>query len=189
VEHPLFIEHDLVFCSGVASCSTKLPAYAALGWIMVTHRFIRQSVLIAINFPANRIADEALPQGFAKKSYCCPFKVREYRQRGIAHIKLILMDAMPMLSTMHQDRETEPALDDKVIRLREWGTDCAHALPSRHGSAWYIGASNTCPLRLTDPDVSLRHAELFHERGQWHIRDLGVPPGCDRTASFARNSS
>lgn len=87
------------------------------------------------------------------------------------------MDAMLMLSTMLQDRRTESAFDDKVIRLREWGTDCAHALPSQPGSGWYIGASSTCPLRLTDPDVSLRHAELFHERGLWHIRDLDGTTG------------
>lgn len=82
------------------------------------------------------------------------------------------MNVMPMLSTMLQDGETESALDDRVIRLREWGTDYIHALPSPNGPAWYIGSSNICPLRLTDPAVLLRHAELFHERGQWHIRDL-----------------
>jgi len=76
-----------------------------------------------------------------------------------------------MSSTTIHDHKTGPALD-KVIQLREWGTDYTHALPSRGTRSWHIGASNTCALRLTDPDVSLRHAELFYEREQWHIRDL-----------------
>jgi hypothetical protein len=67
--------------------------------------------------------------------------------------------------------KTEFALT-KVVQLREWGTDHVYALPTRHVQNWRIGASNTCPLRLTDPDVALWHAELFHEREQWHIRDL-----------------
>jgi len=70
-----------------------------------------------------------------------------------------------------QDRKTESALN-RVIQLREWGTDHIWELPSRRTQNWRIGASNTCALRLTDPDVALCHAELFHERRQWHLRDL-----------------
>ena len=66
---------------------------------------------------------------------------------------------------------------DAVIQLREWGTDHVHALPSRWVQNWRIGTSDTCALRLTDPHVGLQHAELFHERGQWHIRDLGGTTG------------
>jgi hypothetical protein len=73
---------------------------------------------------------------------------------------------------LDQGHEAELAFGGQVIRLREWGTDCTYELPSRPSRGWCIGASSTCPLRLTDPDVALKHAELFDERGQWHIRDL-----------------
>lgn len=58
------------------------------------------------------------------------------------------------LPTTVHDPAASAAGDDEVIRLREWGTDRAHPLP------------------LIERGVSLRHAELIHERGQWHIRDL-----------------
>jgi hypothetical protein len=78
---------------------------------------------------------------------------------------------------LDQDHETELAFGGQVIRLREWGTDCTYELSSRPGRGWCIGASSTCALRLTDPDVALKHAELFDERGQWHIRDLDGTTG------------
>ncbi len=67
--------------------------------------------------------------------------------------------------------------DDKVIRLREWGTRRTHTLPSRRVHDWHIGTSNTCSLRLVDPSISPQHAVAFRVRGQWHIRDLQSTTG------------
>jgi len=44
-------------------------------------------------------------------------------------------------------------------------------------SSWCIGTGNTALVQLTDRNVSLRHAELFHRRRQWHLRALEGTPG------------
>lgn len=67
--------------------------------------------------------------------------------------------------------------DDEVIRLREWGTDRVHVLPAPPVQGWYVGTSTTCALRLTDRGISLLHAELIHEQGQWRIRVLESAAG------------
>jgi len=71
------------------------------------------------------------------------------------------------------------ALSDQVIRLREWGTDWVHMLPQPPlpdgvGGAppdWLIGTADGCVVRLTDPNVLPRHAQLAY-RHQWWIRAL-----------------
>jgi len=40
-----------------------------------------------------------------------------------------------------------------------------------------IGTSQECALRLDDPHVSRKHAQLSFERGKWQIRDLGSKNG------------
>src|SRR5882672_12283135 len=82
-----------------------------------------------------------------------------------------------MSSTTVQGCENESALEDKVIRLREWGTTRAYGLPSPGDRGWCIGTGNTALVQLTDRNVSLRHAELFHRRRQWHLRALEGTPG------------
>jgi hypothetical protein len=78
------------------------------------------------------------------------------------------------------------AISNEVIRLREWGTDRAHMLPQpssvpdRFGDAppdGVVGSAKGCEVRLIDPRVSPRHAQLAYHRQQWWIRDLGSAAG------------
>lgn len=66
----------------------------------------------------------------------------------------------------------EHGRNDKVIRLRLWGTDVTYALSESAARALYLGASDDCPLRLTDQDIAPMHAKLIREREQWRIRAL-----------------
>jgi Inner membrane component of T3SS, cytoplasmic domain len=62
---------------------------------------------------------------------------------------------------------------DEVIRLREWGTDIVHPLPSKRDTA-IIGSAGDCWLRLWDPSgrISRRHAALSYGGDGWSISDL-----------------
>lgn len=62
---------------------------------------------------------------------------------------------------------------DEVIRLREWGTDIVHPLPSKRDIA-IIGSAGDCWLRLWDPSgrISRRHASLTYGGDGWSIADL-----------------
>jgi hypothetical protein len=66
----------------------------------------------------------------------------------------------------------EHGQNDKVIRLRLWGTDVTYALSESATREFYIGASNNCTLQLTDQDIAPMHAKLIREREQWRIRAL-----------------
>jgi hypothetical protein len=77
---------------------------------------------------------------------------------------------------------TEWAIDDGVVRLREWGTDTIRVLPAwpdNDPRIWTVGAAETCALRLDDPSgrVSRVHAHLVRDRGCWQLRDLGSKNG------------
>src|ERR1044071_8536351 len=70
------------------------------------------------------------------------------------------------------------AIDDEVIRLREWGTDRSHPLPPGEDTVT-IGSSETCELRLTDPTgcLSRQHARLAREATRWIAHDLDSKNG------------
>ena len=71
------------------------------------------------------------------------------------------------------------AIDDDVVRLREWGTDRCYLLPTAPDATVTIGSSNTCSLPLTDPSghLSRQHARLDREAGRWLARDLDSKNG------------
>jgi hypothetical protein len=73
----------------------------------------------------------------------------------------------------------EWAVDDGVMRLREWGTDTIRVLPLPPTNEWTVGASDTCALQLDDPSgrVSRVHARLVRDRTKWLLRDLGSKNG------------
>jgi uncharacterized protein YegL len=50
------------------------------------------------------------------------------------------------------------------------GTFTGRAIPLRDGML--IGRSSICALRLDDPSVSRRHAQLRYAAGRWYIQDL-----------------
>ena len=45
------------------------------------------------------------------------------------------------------------------------------------GSRVVMGRSRDCDVRLDDPNVSRRHAELRREEGGWVVADLGSTNG------------
>jgi hypothetical protein len=86
-------------------------------------------------------------------------------------------------STKTDAAATEWAIDDSVMRLREWGTDTIRVLPPPRANEWTnewtIGAAETCALQLDDPSgqVSRLHARLIREQTRWLLRDLGSKNG------------
>lgn len=72
----------------------------------------------------------------------------------------------------------EWAIDDRVIRLRRWGTGVLYPLPdSREEST--LGSSATCSLQIHDPtgQISSVHAGLALTAKGWNVRDLGSKNG------------
>ncbi len=69
------------------------------------------------------------------------------------------------------------AIDDEVVRLREWGTDLSYPLPA--GAEVTIGSAETCTLQLTDPSgcLSRQHAQLVREGTRWIAHDLDSKNG------------
>ncbi len=82
-----------------------------------------------------------------------------------------------MLMTNLDPAAQEWPIDDRVIRLRHWGTDRIHALPEASAGEWLVGSAPACALRLDDPRVSHRHARLVCEDGRWFLRDAGSKNG------------
>jgi hypothetical protein len=70
-------------------------------------------------------------------------------------------------------------IDDEIVRLREWGTDRSHPLPSDPTSEVTIGSSEVCSLRLSDPSgrLSRQHAQLSRDSVRWVARDLDSKNG------------
>lgn len=69
-------------------------------------------------------------------------------------------------------------LHDELVRLREWGSDRTHPLPSS-ATKWTIGAAEECSLRLAGAPagVSRLHARLVRTEDRWSIEDLGSKNG------------
>jgi len=75
------------------------------------------------------------------------------------------------------------SIDDRVIRLREWGTDTIHMLPpppAMGPTELSIGSADTCSIQLLDPTgrVSRLHALLVRRNeNHWLLRDLASKNG------------
>jgi hypothetical protein len=82
-------------------------------------------------------------------------------------------------STKTDVAASEWTVDDRVMRLREWGTDTVRILPALPVSDWTVGSAASCALRLHDPSgcVSRVHARLVHDHARWLLRDLGSKNG------------
>jgi hypothetical protein len=71
------------------------------------------------------------------------------------------------------------SIDDRVMRLREWGTETIHVLPQPLAIGLAnvaIGSAEPCPIRLADPmeRVSRLHASLVqHGATRWLLHDHG----------------
>jgi hypothetical protein len=75
------------------------------------------------------------------------------------------------------------AIDDELVRLREWGTDRSYLLPTAPGTEVTaevtIGSSDACTLVLRDSTgrLSRQHARLAREGTRWIARDLDSKNG------------
>jgi hypothetical protein len=70
-------------------------------------------------------------------------------------------------------------ITDEVIRLRAWGTEHCHVLPTTPGDEWVIGSGPACWLRLEDSKgrISRQHARLSRKDDKWVLRDAGSKNG------------
>src|SRR5262245_49041013 len=72
------------------------------------------------------------------------------------------------------------AIDDEVVRLREWGTDRSYSLPIHDGGEpLTIGSAEGGSLKLADPTgcLSPHHARLTREAKRWIAHDLDSKNG------------
>jgi FHA domain len=81
------------------------------------------------------------------------------------------INAMLMSTAMTTGRPAEWAIDDEVIRLREWATDTVHPLIWDARSPPTIGTAETCSIRVRAPShrVARVHARFDRSRGRWSI--------------------
>lgn len=75
----------------------------------------------------------------------------------------------------------EWAIDDDVVRLREWGSERAYELPDKSDSSaeCFVGSAPSCAIRLDDAWrlVSRRHARLVRGSTGWIMQDAGSKNG------------
>ena len=83
------------------------------------------------------------------------------------------------MATATDPHPSEWAIDDEVVRLREWGTGIIHQLPEPPVGELELGASEGCAIRLRDASgqVSHRHARLERRSLGWVAQDLGSKNG------------
>jgi hypothetical protein len=92
---------------------------------------------------------------------------------------------MTGVSTKTDAAALEWAINDGVMRLREWGTDTIRMLPQSELNEWAlinewtIGAAEVCALQFDDPTgrISRLHARLVRDKTRWRLRDLGSKNG------------
>lgn len=71
----------------------------------------------------------------------------------------------------------EQVLTDDVRQLRVWGTTTIKPLVPDDTVERVIGSAPGTWLRVRDPSVSRKHAEVVYDRGRWLLRDLGSTNG------------
>lgn len=83
------------------------------------------------------------------------------------------MTRLTDISTLSDETTDEWAMDDDVVRLREWATEISHPLPRTPVDECTVGAAETCDLRIDDHSgrVSRFHATLVRHQGTWLLRD------------------
>ena len=79
----------------------------------------------------------------------------------------------PTVATKTDVGANEWRIDDDVARLRVWGSDQFHPLPTNTNEV-LIGSTEACAIKLRDASrrVSRQHARLVREGASWIIRDL-----------------
>lgn len=93
----------------------------------------------------------------------------------------------PSTTTVTNVRPEEWAINDDVVRLREWGTDRVFPLFWDHREPFTIGTAATCTIRIQDRTglASREHALLERIQGRWGIIDRGSKNGLYRDGARA----
>src|SRR3569833_3289850 len=83
------------------------------------------------------------------------------------------MTRLTDISTMSDMPVDEWAIDDDVVRLREWATETVRPLPQPPVDECTVGAAETCTIRIDDRSgrVSRLHARLVRAQGKWLLHD------------------
>lgn len=78
-----------------------------------------------------------------------------------------------LISTLSDKTVGEWAVDDDVVRLREWATDMVRPLPQPPIDECTVGAAEMCAIRIEDRSgrVSRLHARLVRDQGKWLLQD------------------
>jgi len=88
-----------------------------------------------------------------------------------------------IVSTKTDPAVSESSIDDRVMRLRQWGTDIIHVLsqpPAIGPIELSIGSADTCSIRLHDPTgrISRLHARVARRNeNKWLLGDLASKNG------------
>ncbi len=86
---------------------------------------------------------------------------------------MTLAPAAPLPPTTTNLMAEEWAINDDVVRLREWGTDRVYPLFSDLAGPFTIGTAPTCSIQIHDPArrASREHAHLECVHGRWAVFD------------------
>jgi pSer/pThr/pTyr-binding forkhead associated (FHA) protein len=92
------------------------------------------------------------------------------------------------MGTVTDPAAREWAIADRVIQLRQWGTDIAFPLPASAADGQTLGASGECSLRLDDPSgqISRIHARLERTTSGWDVRDLASKNGIQLDGAYRK---
>jgi hypothetical protein len=81
-----------------------------------------------------------------------------------------------MTETGTDPHRREWAINDDIIRLRQWASDESYELRSGWADC-VIGRGPGCGIRLDDPKVSTQHARLLRDQERWNLIDLASKNG------------
>jgi hypothetical protein len=84
-----------------------------------------------------------------------------------------------MTAAIMASHSAEWAIDDRVIRLREWATDTVHSLAGSARASLTLGTAKASSIRVRDPSrrVAREHARLERSGDRWSIVDAGSEHG------------
>lgn len=90
------------------------------------------------------------------------------------------------MGTVTDPAAREWAIADRVIQLRQWGTDIVFPLPASAADGQTLGASGECSLRLDDASgqISRIHARLERTTSGWDVRDLASKNGIQLDGAY-----
>jgi hypothetical protein len=94
-------------------------------------------------------------------------------------IQELMSPEKPGSATKTDSTGRDWVIHDKLIRLREWGTDRVYELPSEGTAELVLGSGRDANLKIADASgsISRRHARLSLVDGAWTVIDLSSKNG------------